>query len=264
MKTYSHLKTMDTENGLPDATERFTPAIDKRQGRKFLAPSVLVFLLTACAACIALAFGKEPYKPKIDPANFQSKIDHPYFPLVPGTVFHYIEKAGGETSENDVTVTHDTKTLMGVKCVVVHDVISLKGKVTEDTYDWYAQDKQGNVWYFGEATKEFKPGGAVDTAGSWEAGVNGQPGMIMPANPKPGEPYRQEYSPNNAEDMGQVIALGETVTVPAGTYTGCVKTKDWSLLEPGSENKWYAKGVGVVQSKSTLGEVATLISIKRP
>ena len=238
--------------------------IERSQTRKLRAPSVLALLLTASVACIALAFGKEPYKPKIDPANFQSKIDHPYFPLVPGTAFHYMEKAGGETSENDVTVTHDTKTIMGVKCVVVHDKLSQKGRVTEDTYDWYAQDKEGNVWYFGEATKEFKEGGAVDTAGSWEAGVNGEPGMIMPANPKPGEPYRQEYSPNNAEDMGQVASVDETITVPAGTYKNCVTTKDWSLLEPGSENKWYAKGVGVVQAKSTIGEFDALISIERP
>ena len=252
------------EDNISETAGRFTHAIKRRRATRSLAHSVRVLLLTASAALIAVALGKEPYEPKIDPANFQTKVDHPYFPLVPGTVFHYIEKAGGETSENDVTVTHDTKTIMGVKCVVVHDVLSQKGRVTEDTYDWYAQDKQGNVWYFGEATKEFKEGGAVDTAGSWEAGVNGQPGMIMPANPKPGEPYRQEYSPNNAEDMGQIVAVGETVTVPAGTFKGCVKTKDWSLLESGSENKWYAKGVGVVQAKSTVGEFATLISIKRP
>lgn len=206
-----------------------------------------------------------PYQPRIDPENFlPGKVDHPFFPLVPGTVLKYVEKSGNETSENEVTVTSETKTIMGVKCIVVRDTVTEKGRLKEDTYDWYAQDKEGTVWYFGEATKEYKAGGAVVTKGSWEAGVNGQPGIIMPAAPKPGKPYRQEYSPKNAEDMGQVVAVNESVTVPAGTFAGCVKTKDWSLLESGSENKWYAKGVGVVQTKSTGGEVATLVSIKRP
>ena len=203
------------------------------------------------------------YRPAIDPANFTHVVNNPYFPLVPGTTFTFTEKEGSETRENKVTVTHDTKVVMGVKCAVVHDTVTVDGKLKEDTFDWYAQDKQGTVWYFGEATREFKAGERVSTAGSWEAGVNGQPGIIMPAQPKPGQPYRQEYSPGNAEDMGQVVAVGETVTVPKGTFKDCVKTKDWSLLESGHENKWYAKGVGLVRAKSSSGEVATLISVTR-
>ena len=203
------------------------------------------------------------YRPAIDPANFTHVVNNPYFPLVPGTTFTFTEKEGSETRENKVTVTHDTKVVMGVKCAVVHDTVTVDGKLEEDTFDWYAQDKQGTVWYFGEATREFKAGERVSTAGSWEAGVNGQPGIIMPAPPKPGQPYRQEYSPGNAEDMGQVVAVGETVTVPKGTFKDCVKTKDWSLLESGHENKWYAKGVGLVRAKSSSGEVATLISVTR-
>jgi hypothetical protein len=224
--------------------------------------TLLGFVIVVFAVGIVSA--AKPYKAAIDPANFKSKVDNPYFPLEPGTVWKYVEKAGGETMENEVTVTHNTKMIMGVKCVVVHDVVTQKGRIKEDTYDWYAQDKQGTVWYFGEATKEFKEGGALDTKGSWEGGVNGQPGIIMPAHPAPGEPYRQEYSPNNAEDMGQVVAVNETITVPAGTFKDCVKTKDWSMLEPGNEYKWYAKGVGVVQAKTTKGELETLVSIKRP
>ena len=226
--------------------------------KKHIAILILVFTTT-------FAIGSEPYKPVIDPANFQAKVDNPYFPLVPGTTLKYEEKAGGETDENEVTVTSDTKVIMGVKCVVVHDIVREKGAVKEDTYDWYAQDKQGSVWYFGEQTKEFKAGGRVSHEGSWEGGVKGaQPGIIMPGDPKPGKPYRQEYSPNTAEDMGQVVATNESVTVPAGTFNGCVKTKDWSLLESGNEYKWYAKGVGVVQAKTTKGEVEGLLSIKRP
>jgi hypothetical protein len=201
------------------------------------------------------------YHPQIVPANFQATVDNPYFPLVPGTTWRFIEKSKGETSENVVTVTRDTKEIMGVKCVVVHDVVLKKGRVAEDTYDWYAQDKQGAVWYFGEDTKEISPGGRINRAGSWVAGVNGQPGVIMPADPQPGEPYRQEYSPNNAEDMGQVVAVNETVVVPYGKFTGCVKTKDWSLLEPGSENKWYAKGVGCIRAVGTDGDTEELVSV---
>ena len=119
------------------------------------------------------------YHPAIDPANFTHVINNPYFPLKPGTTTVFTEKEGRETRENKVTVTHDTKTIMGVKCVVVHDTVSLDGKLVEDTLDWYAQDKEGAVWYFGEATKEFKAGGRVITAGSWVAGVNGQPGVMI-------------------------------------------------------------------------------------
>lgn len=218
----------------------------------------------AGSGCVALGLSPADYHPKIDPANFQAMVDNPYYPLVPGTTYKYIEKALGETSENEITVTHETKVVMGVPCVVVHDVVVKNGVVAEDTYDWLAQDKQGTVWYFGEATEEISPGGIVSTLGSWEAGIDGaQPGILMPAHPTPGEPYRQEYGLGIAEDMGQIAALGETVTVPAGTFKDCVRTLEWSLLEPGSEKKWYAKGVGVVREESTIGEVATLISITR-
>jgi hypothetical protein len=222
--------------------------------------SISIVVLTS-----AFVIGGEPYKPVIDPANFQSKVDNPYFPLVPGTILKYQEKGGGETSDKDITVTSETKEILGVKCVVVHDVVTQKGAVREDTYDWYAQDKQGTVWYFGEATREFKAGGRVSHQGSWEAGVKGaQPGIVMPGDPKPGKPYRQEYSPSMAEDMGQVVATDETVTVTAGTFNGCVKIREWSMLESGNEYQWYAKGIGVVRTQNTARETSTLISITRP
>lgn len=205
---------------------------------------------------------KGPYHPKIDPSNFSNVVNNPYFPLVPGTTRIFREKDGGDTLESTVTVTHDTKVIMGVKCVVVHDVVTEEGELEEDTYDWYAQDKEGTVWYFGETTREMKGDGRVSSEGSWEAGVNGQPGIIMPAHPVPDAPYRQEYSPGNAEDMGQVVALHESVAVPFGTFTGCVQTKEWSMLESGSEKKWYAQGIGVIRIESTGGEVMTLISVK--
>ena len=213
------------------------------------------------AGCQTLGFRAADYHPQIDPANFQATVDNPFYPLVPGTTLKLVEKLGRETTENEITVTRETKTIMGVRCVVVRDTVTENGVLKEDTYDWMAQDKQGAVWYFGEDTKEFKPGGRVSTQGSWEAGVAGaQPGIIMPAEPKPGEPYYQEYSLGVAEDMGQIVATNDSVTVPYGSFTGCVRTKEWSLLESGSEKKWYARGIGIVRSESTAGEVATLVS----
>lgn len=220
----------------------------------------LAFLLFA----IATASADERYRPVIVPANFTHVVDNPYFPLVPGTTATFIEKDGREKREIRITVTHDTKMIMGVKCVVVHDTITLGGKLVEDTFDWYAQDKEGTVWYFGEATKEFKIGGRVFTEGSWEAGVKGaQPGIVMPAHPRVGERYRMEYAANEAEDVARIAALNETVTVPFGTFKECVRTKEWSMLESGTSTKWYAKGVGLVRDDSPGGEVSTLVSVTR-
>ena len=230
-----------------------------------LAVTLLALATTGC-----MSTGKKSseargnYRPTIDPANFSHVVDNPYFPLAPGTTFTFVEKEGRELRENIMKVTYDTKTILGVKCVVVHDTVTIKGVPLEDTYDWYAQDQQGAVWYFGEATKEFKSGGRVITDGSWEAGVKGaQPGIVMQANPQPGEPYRQEYFAGQAEDMAQVVGVGETVTVPFGTFKDCVSTKEWSMLESGSGKKWYAKGVGIVRSETSSGEVSTLISVTK-
>jgi len=224
-------------------------------------------LILVCAVNPGQASAKGgAYHPTILPSNFQATVDNPYLPLIPGTTYKFVEKQGKHVRDNEITVTKVVKMILGVPCTVVHDVVMEKGAVTEDTYDWYAQDKEGNVWYFGEDTKEYHPGNKVSTEGSWEAGIGkNQPGIIMPAHPKPGTPpYRQEYGPGHAEDMGQVAALDQTVTVPFGTFKDCVKTKEWSLLEPGHEYKWYAKGIGVVREESTEKEVATLVSMTKP
>lgn len=205
------------------------------------------------------------YRPTIDPAAFSTRIDNPYLPLVPGTVSKMVEKSGSHTLENEITVTKDTRVVMGVTCVVVHDMVREKGKVKEDTYEWFAQDKEGSVWYFGEDTKEYGPGKHVSIEGSWEAGVDrGQPGIIMLAHPAIGPAYRQEYGPGHAEDMAQVTAIGETVTTPLGTFTRCVRTKEWSLLEAGDEKKWYAPGLGCVREVSSSGDVAVLVARTGP
>jgi hypothetical protein len=192
----------------------------------------------------------------IDPANFTTTIDNPYSPLKPGTRFIYEGSADGASSRDEMTVTAETKTIMGVDCVVVRDVAYEDGEMVEDTRDWYAQDTEGNVWYFGEATETIEGGKVVDTKGSWEAGVDGaQPGIIMPANPTVGDPYYQEYAPGVAEDMAEVLRLSETVTVPYGSFSDVLVTKEWNLLEPGVvEEKSYAPGIGSILENSVQGE----------
>lgn len=187
------------------------------------------------------------YNPKIDPANFGSLVDNKLYPLKPGTVLEYTVNKEGATEKVVITVMRETKKILGVTTTVVHDVVTEGEKVTEDTWDWYAQDREGNVWYFGEATTKTE-GGTSSTAGSWEAGVNGaKAGVIMEAHPKVGDDYRQEYAPGVAEDRAEILALSEAVTVREGSFSGCIKTKDYSPLKRDLvENKVFCPGVGQV------------------
>ena len=208
--------------------------------------------------------GGRDYKPVIVPSEFTNKITNPYFPLTPGTVRKYVEKGGAEVAEITSTVTGGTKTLMGVRCVVVHEVVFIAGKQTEDKNEWYAQHKDGSVWFFGELTKEFKAGGRVSTEGSWEAGVGGAlPGIVMPGELKPGLRFREEFAPDTAEDMGEVQGLRESATTPAGKFDDCVRIREWSMLEAGSAKQWFARGVGFVRSEATGGEECVLVSTNR-
>jgi hypothetical protein len=145
---------------------------------------------------------------------------------------------------------------MGVPVVIVHDQVSIDGEVQEDTYDYYAQDADGNVWYFGEDTKEYEDGELKSTEGSWEAGVDGAlPGIVMPAHPEVGMAYRQEYAKGHAEDMGRIKLLDQSVTVRGMAYDHVLVTEEWSPLEPDVvEEKYYAPGVGEVQAISVQGE----------
>ena len=156
--------------------------------------------------------GSEPVE--IDPARFSAEIDNPFWPMTPGTVWVYRE---GE-QRVEVTVTDRTRSVMGVETRVVHDVVSEDGVPVEDTFDWYAQDDDGNVWYFGEDTTEFEDGEPVGHAGAWEAGVDGAlPGVVVPAEPEVGMTYRQEYYAGEAEDRATVLSVDETASVPYGS-----------------------------------------------
>jgi len=198
----------------------------------------------------------DPYAPTIDPSNFTTKIDNPYFPLTPGTRTIYEATTQDGQQRTTTEVTRDTKRVMGVDTVVVHDTVTVDNEPLEDTFDWYAQDRDGNVWYLGEATKEFKDGTA-DTAGSFEAGVNGAlPGIIMPAHPQVGDQYRQEYAKGVAEDAGEVLSLTGAETTPlTGPAKDLLITKDSDLLDPTGpgENKYYARGIGLILTVTTTG-----------
>ena len=196
------------------------------------------------------------YNPVIDPVNFVSGIDNKYFPLVPGTKHTYTAETDEGTERIEVYVTHQTKNVLGVTCVVVDDKVWLDDELIEATLDWYAQDGDGNVWYFGEDTKEYdENGNVISTEGSWEAGVDGaMPGIIMWAEPKVGDTYRQEYYEGEAEDMAKVLRMNASVSVPWGDYEDCLVTKEWTPLERGViEHKYYAPGVGVVLEVARAG-----------
>lgn len=208
--------------------------------------------------------GYEPHNPAINPANFTTDIDNPYFPLKPGTVWTYEGETEDGLESIAVEVTDQTREVAEVTCVVVRDTVRLDGEVLEDTYDWYAQDNNGNVWYMGEDTKEYEDGVVVSTEGSWEAGVDGaMPGIVMEAKPKIGDSYRQEYYRGEAEDLAGVISLNESVEVPLGSYENCLKTREWTPIEPDVlEYKYYAPGVGMVMEVDVkTGEGAKLVKI---
>ena len=211
---------------------------------------------------VCQALGQAPYDPDIHPANFVKEITNPYFPLRPGTTFTY----RGEDAIIKMQVTNKTKTIMGVDCVVVRDTKFVDGKVEEDTLDYFAQDKQGNVWYFGETTAEYISGQPVSTAGSWIAGQDGaKPGVIMPASPTIGKTYRQEFLLGEAEDIARIEERGVRVKVPYGSFENALKTFDFTPLEPEvKENKFYVRGVGLVLSLDRVtGEREELVSIER-
>jgi len=188
----------------------------------------------------------EDYAPQIDPIQFTASVDNAFFPLTPGTTFVYEKADGSERVE--VHVLDQVRNVMDVPCRVVKSLEYEDGELVEETFDWYAQDADGNVWYFGEDTRTFENGAMTGGEGSWEAGLDGaQPGIIMKARPAVGNSYRQEYYAGHAEDMGEVLALADSVAVPYGSFSGVLVTRDWTPLEPGVEaRKYYAPGLGLV------------------
>jgi hypothetical protein len=201
----------------------------------------------------SLPQGSEPVE--LDPADFTNRIDNPYWPMAPGSKWVYRGEEGGSEVQVEVTVTNKRKQVEGVEARVLLDVVTGNGKLIERTYDWYAQDSAGNVWYLGEDTKEYENGKVVSTGGAWESGVDGaEAGIIMPGKPRVGLSYRQEYYEGEAEDEARVVGLNEKVEVPFGRFQDVLKTEDTTPLEPNLvENKYYARGVGPVLKASASG-----------
>ena len=192
----------------------------------------------------------------LDPADFVERIDNPYLPMPPGTRWTYREtEPEGTRQRVDVSVTTRTREILGIAATVVHDKVTEHGELVENTFDWYAQDACGNVWYLGENTKEYEDGVVVSTAGSWEAGVDGaQAGVIMPADPQVGLTYRQEYLAGEAEDAAEILSIDEQAQVPFGHFRDAVLIKEFTRLHPRVlEYKLYARGVGVVLAIAVSG-----------
>ena len=217
-------------------------------------------ILLLASLCLIAACKKDPvrvidgsYNPDVSLSNFSdpTNFTNPYFPLESGKTYKYENQTASGLERAEVTVTEETKVVQSITCAVIHDQVWLNNVLIEDTYDWFAQDNQGNVWYFGENVNNYNPDGSFkDKHGSWEAGVAGaKPGIIMLADPKVGIKYREEYLFNEAEDQAEVLAIGEAVTTPAGTFTNCIKTRNFTELEPDvEENKWYSPKIGLVKT----------------
>jgi len=206
---------------------------------------VLVAVATACSAKPIDPGDGGDYTFPLTPADFVERIDNVYLPLTPGS--RWVYEGGGERIE--VEVLQETRVVMGITATVVRDTVTEGGTLVEDTYDWFAQDAMGNVWYLGEDSVEYHDGQPVSTAGSWEAGVDGAlPGIAMPAAPSPGDGYRQEFYVGEAEDMAEVVRIGDRITVPAGSFADVLVIREWTPLSPRvDEAKYYAPGVGLIR-----------------
>jgi hypothetical protein len=220
---------------------------------------------TSAKSASELAPIRKPYSPSIDPANFVATIDNKFWPLRPGTSFHYEGVRGKVPQTDDEVVTHQTKRILGINCTVVRDTVSERGHAIERTLDFYAQDKQGNVWYLGEDSFELQHGRFVKASDSWRSGVDGaKPGIIMPADPQPGDKYRQEYyPPGEALDQALVLGYREAVTVPYGSFKRSLVTSEFSPLEPQTEEKYYVAGLGEILERVVKGhhEEFRLVSV---
>jgi len=232
--------------------------------------AVLVAAATAGAAGLlvpwAAAGASVPsgYEPKLNPADFVHTITNPYLPFPVGRTLIYRGIKDGVTQTDKVHVTSGTRVIEGITAVAVSDVATHNGKLLEKTTDWYAQDKQGDVWYLGENTAAYS-GGQVDHSGSWLAGVHdGEPGIVMKANPQLPDAYRQEFLAGQAQDTAWIVNRGGSFKLPFTVVHNVVTSYEFTVLEPAVlDKKIYAPGLGIVMEEAALGpaETATLVSV---
>jgi hypothetical protein len=226
-------------------------------------------VVAAGLAALALAATSASAGPPKPASDFRARVDNPWFPLLPGTTFVYRGVKDGKPARDEVTVTRQVKRIEGVPCAVVEDRLYLSGRLAERTTDWYTQDRQGNVWYFGEATAELDRAGRVTSReGSWQAGRDGaEPGIFMPARPQVGRSFRQEYLKGHAADHFRILDLHARVRVPYVTSSNALLTMEWTPLEPGViDHKLYVRGIGTVEEQTVKGgdEHLRLVSFHRP
>jgi hypothetical protein len=230
--------------------------------RRAVIGATIALMVAGTAFVSAAAGGHKSAAP--DPKNFVRRVTNPYFPLKPGTVLIYRGIKDGQVQIDRVTVTHRTRAIQGVTTTAVRDVAKQGSHVLEATTDWYAQDKQGNVWYFGEDTKSYE-NGKVDTSGSWLAGRDGAvAGVLMEADPKAPDAYRQEFYRAQAEDMAWVVHRGSSIRVPYGRIDHALLTIEWTRLEPNViDKKFYGRGIGILREASQSGphETAELVRV---
>jgi hypothetical protein len=258
---------------------RKRPSIRNRPALALAATATLVAAALAAPAVVGAApapkgpqtikSGAGPGWPRtLHSSDFVAVVDNKFFPLIPGSRWHYRGRDDGGPFTDNMRVTHRTKTILGVSVTVVHDAVLRHGKVRENTYDFYAQDRHGNVWYFGENTEELNRHGQVTSReGSFRAGRDGaRPGVLFPGDPRVGQTARQEFLKGHAEDHFKTIGLDVRVSTPYVSSRHAVETKEWSPLEPKVlDHKWYVPGVGDVREKAVKGplEMLHLVSFHR-
>ncbi|CAN5491400.1 hypothetical protein BH20ACT2_BH20ACT2_17830 [soil metagenome] len=200
------------------------------------------------------------HPPLPDATEFVAVVDNPYLPFAPGTTWVYEGTSEGETERIEIEVLAERKEIQGISATIVRDTVYVGGELVEDTFDWFAQDRDGNVWYLGEDVKDYERGEVVSTAGSFEAGSDGAlAGIVMPTEPRVGHAFRQELYPGEAEDMAEILQVDARSTVAAGTYDDVVVTRDWNPLDPHPiEEKHYARGVGLIFETHTRGPAGSV------
>ena len=245
--------------------------------RRYIALPIALGLVAVAAACggssqstSGLPSGSTPVTATApDASNFDGHVvDNQWFPLVPGMTWAYRGVKDGQPSREIMVATSQTKTIQGVPCTVVSDKLYLSGALEERTLDYYAQDKDGNVWYFGEDTAELKPDGSVkSTEGTWLSGRDGaEAGIFMPADPQVGQSFRQEYYKGQAEDHFRILSLNEQVKTPGATSDQAMLTMEWTPLEPNViDHKYYVQGIGTVLEQTAKGplERNTLVAVRK-
>ncbi len=215
--------------------------------------------------CWLPTFGRgADYHPHIDPANFTDRVDNPLFPLTPGTTLVYSGTKDGKRALDLFAASSATRVIDGVRTRVVEDRLFLNSILEERTRDYYAQDRCGNVWYFGEDTAELdRHGNVISTEGSFHAGIDGaEPGVFLQAAPELGRRFRQEWYRGHAEDTYKAVDLSTPKTVPFGSFQHALRTQETTALEPNVvDNKWYVRGIGEVEELAVKGPVEKLVLI---